>query len=532
MSVETFTNDFITALGEGGTQAFKERYRGVDVLLIDDIQMLEGKDQTQEEFFHTFNDLHEAGKQIVISSDRPPKAMATLEARLRSRFEMGLITDVQPPDLETRIAILRKKVQAGGYQIHDPEVLPFIAARLQDNVRELEGALIRVVAQASHAKAPVTVDLAREVLRAYFPADGASISVEAIQEEVCRHYGLSIAELVGDKRDKRVVVPRQVAMYLSRELTQSSLPALGRAFGGRDHTTVMYAVNKVGKQMSDEGEIFAAVQSLTHRLKNQRLACTVRSAPQVALAPRPHRPSACGDPHRSVSPRAGSHHRDVASGSIACRSAASARTGAVLPASSPPRPHAMSRPDAGRTARHEHRSHAPSPPRHKSLSSGFITSATPCVPIHSRATGRPFDGSLHEMRLTSQRDELASKLALVARAASSKSTIPVLGQVRLDATGRSGRARGDRHGAVAASPGRRQRSRMRGAVVLPRLSARHRAHDGRRSRHARASRQRRRRRRQRRAVVVLAQLPPGGRTSPTSRSTRDRDSSSPSSRSS
>ncbi len=267
VSVETFTNDFITALGEGGTQSFKERYRGVDVLLIDDIQMLEGKDQTQEEFFHTFNDLHEAGKQIVISSDRPPKAMATLEARLRSRFEMGLITDVQPPDLETRIAILRKKVQAGGYQIHDPEVLPFIAVRLQDNVRELEGALIRVVAQASHAKVHVTVELAREVLRAYFPAGGASITVEAIQEEVCRHYGLTIAELVGDKRDKRVVVPRQVAMYLSRDLTQSSLPALGRAFGGRDHTTVMYAVTKVSGQMSDEGEIFAAVQSLTQRLK-------------------------------------------------------------------------------------------------------------------------------------------------------------------------------------------------------------------------------------------------------------------------
>jgi chromosomal replication initiator protein len=269
VSVETFTNDFITALGEGGTQAFKERYRGVDVLLIDDIQMLEGKDQTQEEFFHTFNELHEAGKQIVISSDRPPKAMATLEARLRSRFEMGLITDVQPPDLETRIAILRKKVQGGGYQIHDPEVLTFVAARLQDNVRELEGALIRVVAQASHAKAPVTVDLARDVLHAYLPTGSQSISVEAIQEEVCRHYGVSLAELVGDKRDKRVVVPRQVAMYLSRELTQSSLPALGRAFGGRDHTTVMYAVNKVGKQMSDEGELFSAVQALTTRLKNQ-----------------------------------------------------------------------------------------------------------------------------------------------------------------------------------------------------------------------------------------------------------------------
>jgi chromosomal replication initiator protein len=269
VSVETFTNDFITALGEGGTRAFKERYRGVDVLLIDDIQMLEGKDQTQEEFFHTFNELHEGGSQIVISSDRPPKAMATLEARLRSRFEMGLITDIQPPDLETRIAILRKKVQTGGYKIHDPEVLTYVASRLQDNVRELEGALIRVVAQASHMTTPVTVELARGVLQAYLPAGGEAISVEAIQEEVCRHYGVSIAELVGDKRDKRVVVPRQVAMYLSRELTQSSLPALGRAFGGRDHTTVMYAVNKVGTQMSDEGEIFAAVQSLTHRLKNQ-----------------------------------------------------------------------------------------------------------------------------------------------------------------------------------------------------------------------------------------------------------------------
>jgi chromosomal replication initiator protein len=272
VSVETFTNDFISALGDGGIRAFKERYRGVDVLLIDDIQMLEGKDQTQEEFFHTFNDLHDAGKQIVISSDRPPKAIATLESRLRSRFEMGLITDVQPPDLETRIAILRRKVSEGGYKISDPNVLEYIASRLQDNVRELEGALIRVVAQASHAKSPVTVDLAREVLRAYLPNDGGAVTVETIQEEVCRHYGISIAELVGDKRDKRVVVPRQVAMYLARELTQSSLPALGRAFGGRDHTTVMYAVNKVGRQMSDEGEIFSAVQNLTHRLKNAPIA--------------------------------------------------------------------------------------------------------------------------------------------------------------------------------------------------------------------------------------------------------------------
>lgn len=268
VSVETFTNDFITALRDGAVQAFKDRYRGVDVLLIDDIQLLEGKDQTQEEFFHTFNDLHESGSQIVISSDRPPKAIATLEARLRSRFEMGLITDITPPDLETRIAILRKKVHASGYTIDDPEVLTYIASRLQDNVRELEGALTRVVAQASHNRQKITVELARDVLRAYFPQGEGIITVEAIQDEVCRHYGVTIAELVGDKRDKRVVVPRQVAMYLSRELTQTSLPALGRAFGGRDHTTVMYAVNKVGKQMSDEGDIFAAVQLLTHRLKN------------------------------------------------------------------------------------------------------------------------------------------------------------------------------------------------------------------------------------------------------------------------
>ena len=267
VSVETFTNDFIGALGEGEIRSFKDRYRQVDVLLIDDIQLLEGKDQTQEEFFHTFNDLYDAGKQIAISSDRPPKAIATLEARLRSRFEMGLITDVQPPDLETRIAILRKKVQTTGYTVHDPEVLSFIAGRLQDNVRELEGALTRVVAQASLSKQPVTVDLARDVLRGYLPTNDIAISVESIQEEVCRHYGITIAELIGDKRDKRVVMPRQVAMYLARELTQTSLPALGRAFGGRDHTTVLYAVNKIGKLMADEGEVFDAVQRLTQKIK-------------------------------------------------------------------------------------------------------------------------------------------------------------------------------------------------------------------------------------------------------------------------
>ncbi len=268
VSVETFTNDFIGALGQGDIRTFKDRYRQIDVLLIDDIQLLAGKDQTQEEFFHTFNDLYEAGKQIAISSDRPPKAIATLEARLRSRFEMGLITDIQPPDLETRIAILRKKVQTAGYTVHDPEVLSFIAGRLQDNVRELEGALTRVVAQASLTEKPVTVELARGVLRGYLPANDIAISVESIQEEVCRHFGITITELVGGKRDKRVVMPRQVAMYLSRELTPNSLPTLGRAFGGRDHTTVLYAVNKIGKLMAEEGEVFDAVQRLTQKIKS------------------------------------------------------------------------------------------------------------------------------------------------------------------------------------------------------------------------------------------------------------------------
>jgi chromosomal replication initiator protein len=266
VSVETFTNEFINALRDGQMRSFKDRYRTMDVLLIDDIQSLQGREQTQEEFFHTFNVLNENGKQIVISSDRPPKAIATLEDRLRSRFEQGLITDVQPPDLETRIAILRKRVQTDGYQLHDPEVLSFIAARISTNVRQLEGALIRVVAHSSIGGRPVTVELAQEVLQHLLPSGEGAISIEAIQQEVCRYSGLSIAELKGDKRTKRVVVPRQVAMYLCRELTEASLPVIGRAFGGRDHTTVIYAVQKVSRQMRDEGEVFGAVQALTARL--------------------------------------------------------------------------------------------------------------------------------------------------------------------------------------------------------------------------------------------------------------------------
>ncbi len=265
-SAETFTNEFINALRDGGIRSFKDRYRSTDILAIDDIQSLEGKDGTQEEFFHTFNALFDSGKQIVISSDRPPKAIATLEDRLRSRFEMGLMTDIQPPDLETRIAILGRRVRGDGYSVDDPEVLSFIATRIATNVRALEGALTRVVAQASITGQPVTVDLAGEVLRELYPAGDGVVGIDTIQSEICRYYGVSLDELTGHKRTRRIVRPRQVAMYLSRELTDSSLPAIGRAFGGRDHTTVMHAVEKVRERMATENELYSAVQLLTTRL--------------------------------------------------------------------------------------------------------------------------------------------------------------------------------------------------------------------------------------------------------------------------
>jgi chromosomal replication initiator protein len=270
VSVETFTTEFIQALREGVMRSFKDRYRSTDVLLIDDIQSLEGKEETQEEFFHTFNALQEGGKQIVISSDRPPKAIKTLEDRLRSRFEMGLMTDIQPPNLETRIAILSKRAESERYEIHDPEVLSFIASRVSTNVRSLEGALIRVVAHASISGRPITVDLAREVLKEYFPADQAPLTTEVIQQEVCSYYGVSMEELVGEKRTRRIVTPRQVAMYLSREMTEASLPAIGRSFGDRDHTTVLYAVEKVKRLMADQGPIYSAVRALHSRLAREQ----------------------------------------------------------------------------------------------------------------------------------------------------------------------------------------------------------------------------------------------------------------------
>ncbi len=270
---ETFTNDFINSLRDKRIEGFKHRYRAYDVLLVDDIQFLEGKERFQEEFFHTFNSLYEAGRQIVISSDRPPKEIATLEDRLRSRFEWGLITDIQPPDVETRIAILRKKVTTDAIAVTDPEVLTFIAGRVSTNIRELEGALTRVVAFSSLTGLPLTVELAEQVLRDLFPSSGdvsEVITIASIQEEVCERFGLSVQELCSPKRSQSLTYPRHVAMYLSRELTDASLPKIGMEFGGRDHTTVIHATTKITRLISEDRSVYNLVQDLTARIKHRR----------------------------------------------------------------------------------------------------------------------------------------------------------------------------------------------------------------------------------------------------------------------
>jgi chromosomal replication initiator protein len=268
---ETFMNDFINSLRDKRIEGFKHRYRHYDVLLIDDIQFFEGKERIQEEFFHTFNALYEAGRQIIISSDRPPRDIATLEARLRSRFEWGLITDIQPPDLETRIAILRKKVKAEALDVTDPQVLTFVAGRISTNIRELEGALTRVVAFSSLTGRPMTVELAQEVLRDVFPqGEIPEVSVERIQEVVGDRFGISLQELTSDRRSQAIVYPRQVAMYLCRELTDSSLPKIGKKFGGRDHTTVIHATSKIAKLIKEDRSVYNLVQELTARIKQAR----------------------------------------------------------------------------------------------------------------------------------------------------------------------------------------------------------------------------------------------------------------------
>src|SRR5213083_2813933 len=268
---ETFMNDFINSLRDKRIEGFKQRYRTYDLLLVDDVQFFEHKERIQEEFFHTFNSLYEAGSQIVMSSDRPPRDIATLEERLRSRFEWGLITDVQPPDLETRIAILRKKVRTDHIDLGDPEVLTFIASRISTNIRELEGALTRVVAFSSLTGRSLSIDLAEDVLKDVFPqGEAADVSIRRIQELVSERFQLTMDELCGEKRSQNIVYPRQVAMYLSRELTDSSLPRIGREFGGRDHTTVIHATSKIARLIKEDRSVYNLVQELTARVKQVR----------------------------------------------------------------------------------------------------------------------------------------------------------------------------------------------------------------------------------------------------------------------
>ena len=271
---ETFMNEFIDAVRDRGAriEGFKRRYRNYDVLLVDDIQFIEGKERIQEEFFHTFNSLYEGGAQIVLSSDRPPREIATLEERLRSRFEWGLLTDIQAPDLETRIAILRKRVETEGIAIEDPEVLTFIAGRVSANIRELEGALTRVVAFSSLTDRPLTVELAEDVLRDVYPQGEAvpEVSIPLIQEVISQRFGVTLDELVSPRRSQAVAYPRQVAMYLSRELTDASLPMIGKQFGGRDHTTVIHAKDKITRLIREDRSVYNLVQELTARIKQAR----------------------------------------------------------------------------------------------------------------------------------------------------------------------------------------------------------------------------------------------------------------------
>jgi chromosomal replication initiator protein len=266
VTTEQFTNEFINAIRDDSTTAFQRLYRMTDVLLVDDVQFLQSKERTQEEFFHTFNALHNAEKQIVLSSDRPPKQIGQLEERLRSRFEWGLITDIQPPDLETRIAILRKKAESDHLGVSDA-VLEVIATKVASNIRELEGALIRVSAFASLQQLPADIEMAEFVLKDLFP-DGRDriIAVQEIIEEVAQYFSISPEELCSASRSRQLVNARQIAMYLTRELTDLSLPRIGRAFGNRDHSTVMHATQKIAGLMTERRATYDQVQELTNRV--------------------------------------------------------------------------------------------------------------------------------------------------------------------------------------------------------------------------------------------------------------------------
>lgn len=264
---ETFTNDLINAIGKKSMVDFRNKYRNVDILLVDDIQFVAGKESTQEEFFHTFNALYEANRQIIISSDRPPKDIPTLEERLRSRFEWGLITDIQPPDIETRIAILRKKATDDNLVISQ-DVLSYIATHIQSNIRELEGALVRVTAHCNLHNSPINVETVADALKDILKAPAHKpVTIEGIQEVVAEHYGIKVAEMKSKRRTRNITFPRQIAMYLSREMTDSSLPDIGEAFGGRDHTTVIHAYEKISSELKLDPSLQSAIKELINLIQ-------------------------------------------------------------------------------------------------------------------------------------------------------------------------------------------------------------------------------------------------------------------------
>ncbi len=267
VSTETFLNDFIDAIRTNATSAFKLRYRQCDVLLIDDVQLIENKERFQEEFFHTFDFLHSAGRQVVISSDRPPKAIATLEERLRSRFSMGLITDIHPPDLETRLAILRKKADAEPTAV-PPEVLEYIATCITDNIRQLEGALNRVLAFASLNRVPLTLQMTEGVLDDLITAnEPRQVTPQIVLDATAEMFGFTVEDLTGKSRSRPLVTARQIAMYVLRQMTNFSYPAIGRQFGDRDHTTVMHAVTKITALMRERRPIYDQVHDLMNRIR-------------------------------------------------------------------------------------------------------------------------------------------------------------------------------------------------------------------------------------------------------------------------
>jgi chromosomal replication initiator protein len=266
VSSETFTNELINSIRDDRNVEFRNRYRNVDVLLVDDIQFIAGKERTQEEFFHTFNALHESNKQIIISSDRPPKEIPTLEDRLRSRFEWGLITDIQPPDLETRIAILRKKAQMENLDVPN-DVTVYVAKKIQANIRELEGSLIRIVAYSSLTNSEITVELASEALKEIFSSKPKQLTIPFIKEVVAKKFSIKVDDIDSKKRTRAIAFPRQVAMYVTRELTDLSLPLIGEEFGGRDHTTVMHAHEKVTNDLNADLRIKEKIEQIIKELK-------------------------------------------------------------------------------------------------------------------------------------------------------------------------------------------------------------------------------------------------------------------------